>query len=179
MDRRPSHCISGVQAGGRSGWGKIFEISLWTAPAALCLQTTRKRLQRIFTEVILKRLRGMRFFHFVNFEYNLYEAISVYSLLILNKIQKLKKRNVKARKNELALFPRHILSCKEAFCKEAFLHHTSVDQGGGGGSAQHLSSVQRWADGINMWPNAVGAFKRLLVGVWVYKKVCLGVPWIH
>ena len=31
-------------------------------------------------------------------------------------------------------------------------------------------AAQRWADGINMWPNAVGTFKRPLAGVYVYKK---------
>ena len=31
-------------------------------------------------------------------------------------------------------------------------------------------SAQRWADGIDMWPNAVGTFKRPLAGVYVYKK---------
>ena len=42
--------------------------------------------------------------------------------------------------------------------------------GGGGGPLQHRLSAQRWADGINVWPNAVGTFKRPLAGVWVYKK---------
>ena len=42
--------------------------------------------------------------------------------------------------------------------------------GGGGGPLQHRLSAQRWADGINMWPNAVGTFKRPLAGAYVYKK---------
>ena len=31
-------------------------------------------------------------------------------------------------------------------------------------------SAQRWADGINMWPNAVGTFKRPLAGALEFKK---------
>ena len=40
-------------------------------------------------------------------------------------------------------------------------------------------SAQRWADAINMWPNAVETFKRPLAGALVYKKVCLGYSRIH
>ena len=36
-------------------------------------------------------------------------------------------------------------------------------------------SAQRWADGINMWPNAVGTFNCPL-GMQI---VCLGLGWIH
>ena len=39
-----------------------------------------------------------------------------------------------------------------------------------GAPPQHPLSDQRWADDINMWPNAVGTFKRPLAGVQVYKK---------
>ena len=35
---------------------------------------------------------------------------------------------------------------------------------------QHLLSAQRWADGINMWPSAVGTFNRPSACVYVYKK---------
>ena len=35
---------------------------------------------------------------------------------------------------------------------------------------QYWLSAQRWADGINMWPNAVGTFNRPLASVWVYRK---------
>ena len=35
---------------------------------------------------------------------------------------------------------------------------------------QHLLSAQRWADGINMWPSAVGTFNRCSACVQVYKK---------
>ena len=40
---------------------------------------------------------------------------------------------------------------------------------GGGAHPQHRLSAQRWADGTNMWPNAVGIFNRPLAGVQVYK----------
>ena len=40
---------------------------------------------------------------------------------------------------------------------------------GGGTHLQHWLPAQRWADGINMWPNAVGTFSRPLVSVYVYK----------
>ena len=39
-----------------------------------------------------------------------------------------------------------------------------------GAPPQHRMSAQRCADGIKMWPNAVGTFKRPLAGVQVYKK---------
>ena len=48
----------------------------------------------------------------VNFENLIY--IKLYSLLILNEIQKYLKNNVKALKNtKLVLFPKRILSCKQ------------------------------------------------------------------
>ena len=31
-------------------------------------------------------------------------------------------------------------------------------------------STQRWADGMNMWPNAVGTFNRPSASVYVYKQ---------
>ena len=34
--------------------------------------------------------------------------------------------------------------------------------GGGGGSPQHRLFGQRWAEGINLWPNAVLAFNHPL-----------------
>ena len=40
--------------------------------------------------------------------------------------------------------------------------------GGGGGHLQHRWSAQRWADGINLWPNAVLAFNHLLGELTVY-----------
>ena len=55
----------------------------------------------------------MRIFNFVNLENLIY--IKLYSLLVLNKIQKHKKDNVKApKKTKLALLARRILSCKRA-----------------------------------------------------------------
>ena len=36
---------------------------------------------------------------------------------------------------------------------------------GGGGPLQHRLSAQRWADSINMWPNALGTVKCPLAGV--------------
>ena len=57
----------------------------------------------------------MRIFNFVNFD-NLIH-MKLYSLLILNKIQKRKRSNVKVglpQKTKLALFPRRILLCKQA-----------------------------------------------------------------
>ena len=36
---------------------------------------------------------------------------------------------------------------------------------------QQLLSAQRWADGINMWPSAVGTFNRPSASVEVYKKI--------
>ena len=118
--------------------------------------------------------------------------MKLYNLLILNKIQKCKKNTLK--KTKQALFPRLVLSCKQV-C----LQHTTIwtantdhlrphDQSNHivssiavalnycgkrlirGVPPQHRMSAQRWADGINMWPNAVGTFKRFLAGVQVYKK---------
>ena len=52
----------------------------------------------------------MRIVYFVNFENLIY--MKLYNLLILKKIRKPKKSNVKAhKKTKLALFPRGIMSC--------------------------------------------------------------------
>ena len=62
--------------------------------------------------ILLKELHGMRNFNFVNFKNLIY--MKLYNLLIINEIQKHKKNKVKApKKTKLALFPRHILSCKQ------------------------------------------------------------------
>ena len=54
----------------------------------------------------------MGIFNFVNVENIIY--MKLYSLLILNKKQQNKKKNVKTpKKTKLAVFPRRILSCKQ------------------------------------------------------------------
>ena len=47
-------------------------------------------------------------------------------------------------------------------------------QEAGGGTPQHRWSAQRWADGINLWPNAELAFNHPS-GQYT---VCLGYSWI-
>ena len=39
--------------------------------------------------------------------------------------------------------------------------------------------AQRWADRINMWPNAVGTFNRPLASVYVYKMFAWVIKLIH
>ena len=61
---------------------------------------------------MLKLLLEMKIFNCVGFENVIY--VKLYNLLILNKILKCKKNNVKAlKKTKQALFPRRILSCKQ------------------------------------------------------------------
>ena len=108
----------------------------------------------------------------------------------MNKIQKCKKNNVKAlKKTKQALFPRCILSCKQVCLQHNTIKTANTDPirrhvqsnhivtsiaaalnccGNGlirGVPPQHRMSAQRWADGINKWPNALGTFKRPLAGV--------------
>ena len=132
----------------------------------------------------LKLLLGMRIWNFVNFESLIY--MKLYNILILNKIQRCKKNNVEAlKKTKQALFPRCILSCKQVWLQHTTIwtsntYHivTSIAAalnccGNGlirGVTPQPRMSAQRWADGINMWPNVVGTFKRPSAGVLVYKK---------
>ena len=124
----------------------------------------------------------MRIFIFENLIY-----MKIYSLLILNNLQYRKKNNVKApKKTKLAICERCILSCEQV-CLLHTAHqisdtdhlgrHDQINHlltsiaaalnrsGGGGGPLQHRMSTQRWAVSINMWPNAVGTFKRPLPGV--------------
>ena len=79
--------------------------------------------------------------------------MKLYILLIVNKIHRQKK--IKAMKlTKLALFPKRILS---------YVWERD-DRGGGGGGVppQHRWSAQRWANAINLWPNAVLAFNHPL-----------------
>ena len=135
----------------------------------------------------------MRIYNFVNFE-NLIH-MKLYSLLILRKNTKKFKNNFEAQtKTKLGLF--QVLYChvNTTICVYNTLYHILQslrrwDQSHmravaanwclkirtRGKHLQHRLSAQRWADGINKWPNDVGAFNRHL-GI---QKVCLGFPWIH
>ena len=89
------------------------------------------------------------------------------------------KNYFKAQKNsEIIIFPGRILPCKQN--KSAIysnLHHVLYSEikaiAGNwcliartwGDTAGTLIVFQRWADGINMLPNAVGTFSRPLVSV--------------
>ena len=120
--------------------------------------------------------------------------MKLYNPLILNKIQKCKKKNVKApKKKKQALFPRHIHVSKFVYsipqyrrqilntANRRHVNHivTSIAAAGplnccGNGlirgvPPQHRISAQRWVDGITMWPNAAGTFQRPLASVYVYQ----------
>ena len=125
----------------------------------------------------------MRILNFVNFKKIIY--VKIYNQLILSKIQKCKKKCK-------ALKKRNKLYIQDVFCHVKKLaitdHLRRHDQsnhiatliaaalncsGNGlirGVPPQHRLSAQRWADGMNMWPNVVRTFKRPLPGVYVYKK---------
>ena len=123
-------------------------------------------------------LLGIRLFNFVNFE-----NMKLYSLPILNKILRYRKKIKALKTTKLILFPRRILSCKPDAT-----HLRGHDQSNhlvtliaaalnwsrnvmkGGVLLQHRWSAQRWADGINLWPNAVLAFNHLFGEL----TVCLG-----
>ena len=86
---------------------------------------------------------------------------------------------------KLVLFPRRILSCNlrrygqsnhlvASIAAALNWSGNAMIRRGGGGPPQHRCSAQHWANGINLWPNAVLAISHPL-GQYT---VCLGYSWI-